>query len=248
MEDLASSHGSPRNVLRRSRATFMYGIHKLVAHDTIIECLSCRAGFTRDARSCDGTCPACECLPGFKCCCAAPPGYYSLGDRALVCPGGTFQDAYGQSDCKPCPPTRKTSTGAIEVISYKPLKTRSPPRGEIVPKTVHECFHAECGVRDATALPKTCASPSEIHSAMTQSVVDSVWCGQYLGLTGASTLVAQCHFAVGKGVSFTSLGSRIGRNNLASSLLVMFLFLHLLACSSFSGVNAFSFSRRYLYV
>lgn len=63
----------------------------------------CRVGYSRDLRTCDGVCADCDCLPGFKCCCRTPQGYYSLGDRALKCPGGTYQDEFAAGFCKPCP-------------------------------------------------------------------------------------------------------------------------------------------------
>ena len=64
--------------------------------------LACEAGRAWDYQTCSGACSECICEV-FKCCCRVPTGFYSVGDRTLRCPGGTYQDRIGQSRCRECP-------------------------------------------------------------------------------------------------------------------------------------------------
>ena len=79
----------------------------------IITFASASSGASSEAVACDvgrawdflkaGTPVGDECICiTFKCCCRVPVGYYSLGDRALRCPGGTYQDQVGEGKCKKC--------------------------------------------------------------------------------------------------------------------------------------------------
>ncbi|CAD7959189.1 unnamed protein product [Amoebophrya sp. A120] len=146
----------------------------------------CPPGYTRDARSCDGVCADCDCLPGFKCCCRVPPGYYSLGDRALRCPGGTYQDEFAQSYCKACPSTAG--------IVYNPAATRVPATSTIIPSTESVCALAAC---TSANVATDCQTSAQVVTAMSAPVVQTDWCVQYLQLPNVrTTLRQQCVFSV----------------------------------------------------
>mmetsp|Transcript_10510 Transcript_10510/g.25675 ORF Transcript_10510/g.25675 Transcript_10510/m.25675 type:complete len:228 (+) Transcript_10510:101-784(+) len=134
----------------------------------------CRVGYSRDLRTCDGVCADCDCLPGFKCCCRTPQGYYSLGDRALKCPGGTYQDEFAAGFCKPCP----GGSGETYIVA----STRVPSTSTIVPSTAAKCKLSQCTAAQAGATNNLCQAPDDIVASFSAPTVLVEWCQTHLAL------------------------------------------------------------------
>lgn len=158
----------------------------------------------------------CSCV-WTHCCCPAPRGMYSLGERIMYCPGGTYQDMFGQCGCKPCPNSVLYKPGKVDVMGK-----RLPNEYGWSFTTRESCAIAICGEEELAN--DVCLNSTTIIDELQKSVQSESFCSTKLAWGNDEPHDSSCRFCMSGGL-VDNAGASFGLKTRGAYKSSLFIFL-----------------------